>query len=170
MEEEGFDSRLTPLQHYIREGFTLDAKTLIEAKADVNVQSLFRQTALHIVCTYDCNLSLRQRHAILKLLLENKANPHLGDNNGHTPFDYAVINDTGLLVLKTLAYAGCWLSPDLITNASYDTLRKLEKSRNRCRTSIIVLYGVLRCRFAQSKDTTRLIVRIMWEKRFDYYF
>jgi ankyrin repeat protein len=170
MEEEGFDSRLTPLQHYIWEGFTLDAKELIEAKADVNVQSLFGQTALHIVCAYDCNLSPKQGHVILKLLLENKANPHLGDKHGCTPFDYAVVNEKSLLVLKILAYAGCWINPNSKSTASFYELRKLETSRNRCRASVVVLYGVLRYRFAQSKDTTQLIVRIMWDKRFDYYF
>lgn len=164
---EGFDSRLTPLQHCIRQGFTVDAKELIEAKADVNVQSLFGQTALHIACTYDCNLSPKQGHVILKLLLENKANPHLGDNHDFTPFDYASVNQKGLLFLKTLAYAGCWVNPNTKSTASFYELGLLEKSRKRCRVCVVVLYGVLRCRLAQSKDTTRLIVQMMWGKRFD---
>jgi hypothetical protein len=169
MDEEGFDTRLTLLQHCIRQGFTVDAKELIEAKADVNVQSLFGQTALHIACVYDCNLSPKQGHVMLKLLLENKANPHLGDNHRFTPFDYARVNQKGLLFLKTLAYAGCWINRNTKSTASFYELRELEKSRKRCRAGIVVLYGVLKYRFAQSKDTTRVIVRMMWEKRFDFF-
>jgi Ankyrin repeats (3 copies) len=157
----------TPLQNSIMAGDIMTARELIQAKANLNIQSLGGQTALHNVCSYDNVLSCFDEFIVLKLLLENKANPLICNAENRTPFDYACTNKKRYDILKTLAYAGCWFNPTQEYRDS-EEIRRLKKSKEDCRVAVVVLYGVLKRRLKQPKDTTRMICIMLYEMRFDY--
>jgi ankyrin repeat protein len=158
---------LTRLQHFIVEGDIVTVRALIEAKANPNIQSLGGQNALHFVCSYNNRSSQIDQVIILKLLLEKKANPFICNEHSRTPFDYACINEKSYTVLKTLAYAGCWFNP-AIEYRDNEEIRLLKKSKEDCSAAVVVLYGVLKKRLKQPRDTTRMIALMIWENRFDY--
>ena len=56
------------------------AKILIDAGADVNLQSEFGNTALHFACE-------EERDVLIKLLLKSGANPNIKNKNDETPID-----------------------------------------------------------------------------------
>lgn len=141
-------------------------KALIEAKANPNIQSLSGQNALHFACCYNNRSNQIDQVVILKLLLKNKANPFICNEHIRTPFDYACVNEKSYDVLKTLAYAGCWFNPAIEYRDSQE-IRRLKKSKEDCSVAVVVLYGVLKKRLKQPRDTTRIICIMLYEMRFD---
>ena len=103
---------------------------------------------------------------LLKELLKRGATPSIVLDDGKTAFDYACLNNRSYDFLKTLAYAGCWFNPALEYRDS-DEIRQLKKSKEQCSVAVIILYGVLKKRLKQPRDTTRIITKMVWEKRFD---
>lgn len=159
--------KFTPLQNSIIQGDISTVKALIKSKANPNIQGLGGQTSLHTVCAYDNNLKENDENIVLKLLLENKANPLICNSTNSTPFDYACVNRKSYNILKTLAYAGCWFNP-AFKYTDNEMIIQLKKSKEDCRIAVVILYGILKKRLAQPKDTTQMIVRMLYEMRFDF--
>jgi hypothetical protein len=134
---------------------------LIDAMTD----QMCAQTAMESLCTTNV-LTPNNFTSILKTALKRGANPNVLIRFGENSFDYACKNNRSYEFLKTLAYAGCWFNPALEYRDS-DEIRQLKKSKEICSNIVVVLYGVLKKRLNQHRDTTRIIASMIWENRFD---
>ena len=83
----------TPLHGAACNGNTESVRLLIEAGADVDVQSCNQSTALH--CSAEDGNA-----AIVSLLLSANANPNLKDFKGKTPLDWAIWNNHKEIIKK----------------------------------------------------------------------
>jgi hypothetical protein len=109
------------------------------------------------------------KEEICKVLLEAKADPtYRHYENGWSAFDFACYRGHSA-VAKMIAYAGaspCVLTSDFMARSiAYPIIQ----SKKKCVATLVVFYGVLRKRLKESKDTTELMMRMVWEKRFDFY-
>ena len=81
----GFQGGLTALHLAVREGQTEAALALLEAKADINLQTPADKTSPLLLAT------INGHYDLAKVLLERGADPNLASDAGATPL-YAVIN------------------------------------------------------------------------------
>jgi ankyrin repeat protein len=81
----GFQGGLTALHLAVREGQTETALALLEAKADINLQTPADKTSPLLLAT------INGHYDLAKVLLEHGADPNLASDAGATPL-YAVIN------------------------------------------------------------------------------
>lgn len=92
----------TPLHTASGSGF-IRLQSIIDKGANMNAKDNYGNTALHIasgcqlikykkILPYPCtNPGITHKNRIIEILLKNKANPNIKNNNGHTPLHIATI-------------------------------------------------------------------------------
>lgn len=90
------DQDLTPLMVTAREGVLNGAELLIRRGADVNARTARRQTALHMAA----NAWWREEVKLVEMLLDAGANPHVEDESGRTPLDWANLKNYNQIAAK----------------------------------------------------------------------
>jgi ankyrin repeat protein len=84
----------TPLMLAVKYGFYQATETLLQQKADPNIQDIQGNTALHDACDYQIGYQDKYilRENIIKLLLQYGADPSIKNNKDQTALDRAQSN------------------------------------------------------------------------------
>lgn len=100
-------------------------------------------------------------------LLDANADVTLRRSNGWTAFDDAC-NGKNSAIAKLLAYAGSDVTRSWLLQKCNNIAYGLYINMKCCVSALIVFYGIVRKRQKRSKDTTQCIMRMVYEKRFDF--